>query len=151
MLPRLKDTVAPLLYKLMAYKDEYEVARLLTRPEFEQQTREMWESVESISYNLHPPMLRRFGVHRKLKLGAWFRVPLRVLARLKDLRGTPLDVFGMESAPPAWSAIDRVVQELIRRVMDDTKIQSRRWRWRSPHCPTRFAATSRSKSGVLRQ
>ncbi len=45
----------------MAYKDEYEVARLLTKPEFEREVRDIWEQVESISYNLHPPLLRSLG------------------------------------------------------------------------------------------
>ena len=92
--PALKDTVAASLYKLMAYKDEYEVARLLTDPAFEKRVRDMWEDVESMSYNLHPPLFRRFGLHKKLRLGPWFRVPLRLLARMKVLRGTPLDIFG---------------------------------------------------------
>ena len=61
--------MARYLYKLMAYKDEYEVARLLTRPEFEAQMRGMWEQVESIGYNLHPPLLRSLGMKKKLKLG----------------------------------------------------------------------------------
>ena len=92
--PSLRDTVAKYLYKLMAYKDEYEVARLLTKPSFERGVRDMWASAESVSYNLHPPMLRRFGVKKKLKLGAWFRTPLLALKRMKVLRGTPFDVFG---------------------------------------------------------
>jgi indolepyruvate ferredoxin oxidoreductase len=104
--PALKDTVARYLFKLMTYKDEYEVARLLTRAEFESSLREQWEAVESISYNLHPPMLRRFGVTRKMKLGSWFRVPLRVLASLKFVRGTPFDVFG-------WNRHRRMERELI--------------------------------------
>ena len=61
----------------MAYKDEYEVARLLTKPEIEAQIRGMWEQVESIGYNLHPPVLRALGMKKKLKLGGWFRGPLR--------------------------------------------------------------------------
>ncbi len=93
--PALKDTVARNLYKLMAYKDEYEVARLLTNPEREAAVSGMWEAAESISYNLHPPFLRKFGVKRKLQLGPWFRIPLRMLAKLKVLRGTPLDLFGI--------------------------------------------------------
>ena len=104
--PALKDTVARQLFKLMTYKDEYEVARLLTRTEFESSLREQWEAVESVSYNLHPPMLRRFGTTRKLKLGPWFRVPLRVLASLKAVRGTPLDIFG-------WNSHRRMERELI--------------------------------------
>lgn len=104
--PALKDTVARYLYKLMAYKDEYEVARLLTSSDFEAGVRNTWDAVDSISYNLHPPMLRRFGVQKKMKLGPWFRTPLRILASLKGLRGTPLDVFG-------WSAHRRMERELI--------------------------------------
>jgi len=92
--PSLREVVAKYLYKLMAYKDEYEVARLLTKPAFEQAAREMWASPEAVSYNLHPPMLRRFGVHKKLKLGSWFRTPLLVLKSMKGLRGGPLDIFG---------------------------------------------------------
>jgi indolepyruvate ferredoxin oxidoreductase len=93
--PALKDTVARCLFMLMSYKDEYEVARLLTNPVREAAIRDMWEAAESVSYNLHPPLLRNLGVNRKLQLGPWFRFPLRILAALKILRGTPLDVFGM--------------------------------------------------------
>ena len=64
------------------------------RAEFEQRVHDMWEAPEAISYNLHPPLLRHFGVTKKLKLGAWFRTPLLMLRNLKSLRGTPLDLFG---------------------------------------------------------
>ncbi len=92
--PALADAVARNLYKLMAYKDEYEVARLLTKPQIEAQIRGMWEEVESIGYNLHPPLLRSLGLKKKMKLGSWFGVPLRALAQLKRLRGTAFDPFG---------------------------------------------------------
>ena len=92
--PALADAVARHLYKLMAYKDEYEVARLLTQPDFERGMGDMWEAAESISYNLHPPLLRSLGLKKKLKLGPWFRRPLVWLATLKMLRGTSLDFFG---------------------------------------------------------
>ena len=92
--PALAEPVARYLYKLMAFKDEYEVARLLTQPEFERQVREMWASAESLSYNLHPPLLRALGLKKKLKFGPWFRPALRVLAKLKGLRFTPFDPFG---------------------------------------------------------
>lgn len=95
--PALEQTVARYLYKLMAYKDEYEVARLLTKPEFEREIQETWQQVESVSYHLHPPLLRRFGVKQKMKLGPWFRTPLRMLASMKSLRGTALDIFGISA------------------------------------------------------
>ncbi|MDQ2946307.1 MAG: indolepyruvate ferredoxin oxidoreductase family protein, partial [Acidobacteriota bacterium] len=102
----LREVVAKYLYKLMAYKDEYEVARLLTKPAFENQVREMWEAPESVSYNLHPPLLRRFGLKKKVRLGSWFRTPLLALKSLKGLRGTPFDVFG-------YAAHRREERELI--------------------------------------
>jgi indolepyruvate ferredoxin oxidoreductase len=104
--PALAESVARYLFKLMAYKDEYEVARLLTQPDFQLQVRDMWQSAESVSYNLHPPILRSLGLKRKLKLGSWFRGPLWLLARMKALRGTPLDPFG-------YAAIRREERGLI--------------------------------------
>lgn len=90
----LKEPVSRYLYKLMAYKDEYEVARLLTKPEVEEQVLGMWAKPESLSYNLHPPLLRAFGLKNKLTFGPWFKNVLKILAALKVVRGTPLDVFG---------------------------------------------------------
>jgi indolepyruvate ferredoxin oxidoreductase len=113
--PALEEPVARYLYKLMAYKDEYEVARLLTKSAFEQQLGEMWDQVESIGYNLHPPILRALGWKKKLRLGQWFGGPLRILAKLKSLRGTPLDLFG-------YASVRREERELIvwyRAVMEE--------------------------------
>jgi indolepyruvate ferredoxin oxidoreductase len=121
--PALTDAVARNLYKLMAYKDEYEVARLLADPEREAQIRGMWEQVESIGYNLYPPLLRAMGLKKKLKLGAWFRSPLRALASMKSLRGTPLDIFGYaavrreERALIAW--YEQLVRDCLDRAMPD--------------------------------
>ena len=93
--PALEETVARYLYKLMAYKDEYEVARLLTKPEFRNQIDETWAEVESVSSNLHPPLLRSFGVKKKMTtLGPVVPDALRILASMKMLRGGPVDIFG---------------------------------------------------------
>nr|MCU0246017.1 indolepyruvate ferredoxin oxidoreductase family protein [Bryobacter sp.] len=105
--PRLAETAAPMLFKLMAYKDEYEVARLLTKPAFERHVHASFAAVEWHGYNLLPPFLRGLGRKRKLTAGPWLRPWLRVLARLKFLRGTALDPFG-------WSAERREERELIR-------------------------------------
>jgi len=105
--PALAPIVAKNLYKLMAYKDEYEVARLLTKPSFENQIRDSWSQVESFSYNLHPPMFRKF-FKKKIAFGPWFRTPLKMLASMKGLRGGALDIFGrskhrrMERQLIAW-------------------------------------------------
>jgi indolepyruvate ferredoxin oxidoreductase len=116
--PALEETVARYLYKLMAYKDEYEVARLLTKPGFVKQVTETWEEVDSISYNLHPPLLRRFGVKKKMKLGAWFRTPLKMLASMKGLRGTTLDIFNYSAHRRAERALIDWYRALIGQVMD---------------------------------
>jgi indolepyruvate ferredoxin oxidoreductase len=104
--PALEDPVARNLYKLMAYKDEYEVARLLTKSTFRSQLNDMWEQVDSIGYNLHPPLLRALGWKRKMKFGQWFGGPLRILAMMKFLRGTAFDPFG-------YAAVRREERELI--------------------------------------
>jgi indolepyruvate ferredoxin oxidoreductase len=116
--PALAEAVARNLYKLMAYKDEYEVARLLTNPEREAQIRGMWEQVESIGYNLHPPLLRAMGAKKKLKLGGWFRGPLRALASLKGLRGTPFDLFGYAAVRREERALIGWYQQLVRDCLD---------------------------------
>jgi indolepyruvate ferredoxin oxidoreductase len=117
--PELAGTVAANLLKLMAYKDEYEVARLLTDPEFERRTRAMWDGVESIGYNLHPPLLRAMGLKRKIRLGPWFRTPLKLLATLKVLRGGPFDVFGYSRHRREERALIGWYRELVDRVLND--------------------------------
>ena len=104
--PELEEPVGRYLYKLIAIKDEYEVARMLTSDEFENKVRGAFANVESIGYNLHPPMLRRFGVTKKMQLGPWARPMLRLLARLKGFRGTTLDLFG-------YSAHRRLERSLV--------------------------------------
>jgi indolepyruvate ferredoxin oxidoreductase len=91
---RFAAAVARNLYKLMAYKDEYEVARLLIDPEFEKQVQATFETPRKLVYHLHPPLLRALGLKRKLSLGPWFRPILKVLAAGKRLRGTAFDPFG---------------------------------------------------------
>jgi indolepyruvate ferredoxin oxidoreductase len=112
--PELHETVARYLYKLMAYKDEYEVARLMTLPEFGQELDEMWTQVESVGYNLHPPLLRALGMKKKLKLGAWFSGPLRMLAAMKFLRGSPFDAFGYAEVRRQERALIDWYRELVR-------------------------------------
>ena len=115
----LVDPVARNLYKLMAYKDEYEVARLLTKPAVAEQIAGMWETVESIGYNLHPPILRALGWKKKLKLGQWFGGPLRALAAMKGLRGTVFDVFGYADIRREERALVEWYRELVTRLLDE--------------------------------
>jgi indolepyruvate ferredoxin oxidoreductase len=88
------EAVARGVAHLWAYKDEYEVARLLTRPELLDEVQAQVPGATKVTYNLHPPALRAMGMDSKLKLGAWSRPALRATSKARFLRGTKLDPFG---------------------------------------------------------
>jgi indolepyruvate ferredoxin oxidoreductase len=93
----LSQTVARYLFKLMAYKDEYEVARLHTDRSFLDKVGAMFEGDFKLNYHLAPPMIAKKndkGELQKQKFGPWMLTGFRLLARLKGLRGTALDPFG---------------------------------------------------------
>jgi len=93
----LAETVARYLFKLMAYKDEYEVARLHTDRTFLDRVEGMFEGDYKLNYHLAPPLLAKKntkGQLQKQKFGPWMLTGFRFLAKLKGLRGTALDVFG---------------------------------------------------------
>jgi indolepyruvate ferredoxin oxidoreductase len=94
----LTRAVAKSLFKLMAYKDEYEVARLYTNGDFEEQLNQAFEGDFTLKFNLAPPLwAKRDGQGRLIKAqyGSWMWHAFKLLARLKFLRGTTLDVFGL--------------------------------------------------------
>jgi len=94
----LSHAVAFYFAKLMAYKDEYEVARLYSAPAFREQLEATFEGDYTLAFNLAPPLLARkdavTGLPKKREYGAWMLSAFRVLAKLRFLRGTALDVFG---------------------------------------------------------
>ena len=91
---RLVMAVAHGLYKLTAYKDEYEVARLMLDEEALAEVKHVAGEEGRIVYRLHPPVLRALGVDGKISIGQWAKPALAALAKAKLLRGTPLDPFG---------------------------------------------------------
>jgi indolepyruvate ferredoxin oxidoreductase len=104
----LTEAVARSLFKLMAYKDEYEVARLHTQTGFQQRIAAMFEGDYKINFHLAPPAIaprNEKGELQKRKFGPWMLVAFRVLAKLKRLRGTPLDVFGRTAERRAERAL----------------------------------------------
>ena len=85
------------LYKLMAYKDEYEVARLHSSAEFHSQLAEKFTGDFKLKYHLAPPLLSPTGPNgrpEKIEFGSWMRVGFAALAKFRFLRGTPFDPFG---------------------------------------------------------
>jgi len=94
----LSEMVARHYAKLLAYKDEYEVARLMTRSEFFADLEQTFKGDYRLGFNLAPPLLSRrdptTGRYRKMEFGPWILHAFRLLAPLKVLRGTALDIFG---------------------------------------------------------
>jgi indolepyruvate ferredoxin oxidoreductase len=92
--PELALAVARGLHKLMAYKDEYEVARLSLDPALDAQVTRQFGAGARVAYQLRPPLLRSLGMDRKISLGPWFRPAFRGLRAMRRVRGTRLDPFG---------------------------------------------------------
>ncbi|OYU31869.1 MAG: indolepyruvate ferredoxin oxidoreductase [Comamonadaceae bacterium PBBC2] len=93
----LSETVARQLYKLMSYKDEYEVARLHTQTKFLERIQDSFEGDFKVHYHLAPPLLAKRNAKGELvkqKFGPMVLTAFKMLAKLKGLRGTPFDVFG---------------------------------------------------------
>ncbi len=92
------EAVARYAFKLMAYKDEYEVARLHSDGALKNKIASMFEGDYTLRFHLAPPLLARrdpaTGVARKITFGPYVMTVFRFLAKLKILRGTPFDVFG---------------------------------------------------------
>jgi indolepyruvate ferredoxin oxidoreductase len=94
----LAEAVARYYFKLLAVKDEYEVARLYSDPAFARSLREQFAGDFKLSLHMAPPLLARrdpdSGHLQKREFGPWILTAMKVLARLKGLRGTALDIFG---------------------------------------------------------
>jgi len=117
----LTEAVARYLFKLMAYKDEYEVARLYTDGSFAKQVAASFDGDLRLEFHLAPPLLARTdpatGRPKKISFGSWMMGGFRVLSKLKFLRGTPLDPFGYSAERKRERALieeyGAVVEELI--------------------------------------
>ncbi|WGL16760.1 indolepyruvate ferredoxin oxidoreductase family protein [Microbulbifer bruguierae] len=117
----LAETVAHNYAKLLAYKDEYEVARLYSDPRFVEALQENFSGDIELEFNLAPPLLSPFdkntGRPRKLKFGGWMLNAFRLLAKLKFLRGSAVDVFGYTRERKMERALigeyERLVDEVV--------------------------------------
>jgi indolepyruvate ferredoxin oxidoreductase len=123
---KLAEAVARYYAKLLAYKDEYEVARLYTDGAFRRKIENMFEGDYKLVYHLAPPLLAkpdpRTGEPGKLQFGSWVLPLFGILSRLKGLRGTAFDIFGrteerrMERAliPEYEATVETLLQGLTR-------------------------------------
>jgi indolepyruvate ferredoxin oxidoreductase len=116
----LTEAVARYLFKLMAYKDEYEVARLHAETGFQEKIAAMFEGDYKVNYHLAPPLVARRnekGELQKKKYGPAMLTAFRVLAKLKGLRGTPFDIFGTTSERRAERALPAEYRQSIEQVI----------------------------------
>jgi indolepyruvate ferredoxin oxidoreductase len=122
----LAEAVARYLFKLMAYKDEYEVARLYTDGSFLRQVAAEFEG-ENLRFEFHlaPPLLapvdKRTGLPKKLSFGPWMMTVFKLLARLKFLRGTPFDPFGYSAERRRERALIAEYEALLEEILAGLK------------------------------
>ncbi len=103
--PHLVATAAAGLFKLMAYKDEYEVARLMLDADGNQAAQSVAKTADKVAWLLHPPTLRAAGKSKKTAFSTRWSPLFHLLKHAKHLRGTPFDVFG-------WAKIRRIERVL---------------------------------------
>ena len=141
----LTEAVARYLLKLMAIKDEYEVARLYADGAFARQLEATFDGDLKLEFHLAPPILGRKnakGEALKTSFGPWVMQAFRLLARLKRLRGTPFDVFGYSRERRIERRIladyEALIEELLASLSPE--ITPAPWRWR--RSPKKSAASA---------
>jgi indolepyruvate ferredoxin oxidoreductase len=118
----LTEAVARSLFKLMAYKDEYEVARLYTETDFLKRVADRFEGPYKLHFHLAPPLLGdrdlETGHLRKRSFGPWMFSVFRLLAQLRGLRGTPFDIFGRSEERRLERRLIAEYEALIDEILD---------------------------------
>lgn len=170
------DAVASSYAKLLTYKDEYEVARLLTSPAFEQRLRNKYGAKAKVSYHMAPPVIARKSHHsghpQKMKFGPWMRPVLKALAKFSFLRGTPFDPFGWtedrklerQLIPEFEALVDRAIAcldeaslhqwteriEAVQRVRGYGHVKARNYEeWRNRESELEEASADKRSAGAL--
>jgi indolepyruvate ferredoxin oxidoreductase len=121
---RLSEAVARYLFKLMAYKDEYEVARLHLKNDLAARLAAEYPDGVKVEYNLHPPMLRAMGWTKKIRFGRWFDGAFRMLTSMRRLRGTALDPFGRAEVRRVERALVGEYRALVDKALADLSPES---------------------------
>lgn len=123
----LSAAVARYFFKLMAYKDEYEVARLYANTDFKKRIAEQFEGDYKLTFHLSPPLMNPpdpvTGEAKKSVFGPWMMTAFSVLAKFKGLRGGALDIFGYsaerKSERQLISDYEKTVGELLEKLSTD--------------------------------
>ena len=119
----LAEAVARGYFKLLAYKDEYEVARLHAAPEFRRRIEAAFEGDYTLEFHLAPPLFARrdpaTGEPRKARYGPWMMRVFAVLARFKGLRGTMLDPFGYTQERRRERGLIEQYEQVVSSLIDD--------------------------------
>jgi indolepyruvate ferredoxin oxidoreductase len=116
----LAEAVARYLFKLMAYKDEYEVARLHAHSGFQETIASMFEGDYKVHYHLAPPLIAKRnekGELQKKQYGPAMLSAFRFLSRLRTLRGTPIDIFGRTPERRAERALPAEYRDSMEQVI----------------------------------
>jgi indolepyruvate ferredoxin oxidoreductase len=130
---QVAEAVARSYFKLLAYKDEYEVARLHADPAFSARIASQFEGDYKLNFHLAPPLLSRpdpvTGKARKRQFGAWLMPVFRILAKGKGLRGTALDLFGYTDERRSERALigeyEALVEEILTRLNAENQAVAR--------------------------
>ncbi len=120
---RFTQAVATNLYKVMAYKDEYEVARMMADSKFKEEIAGQFEGDYTLHFHMAPPLISRVdkttGRPKKRELGAWAMHVFKWLRHLKFLRGTHMDLFGFTEERREERALVKRYIENVERIIGD--------------------------------
>ena len=120
--------VARNYFSLLAYKDEYEIARLYSNGDFEQALAEQFEGDYRLRFHLAPPLLAKRDPHTgkliKREFGGWMLPLLRVVARFRKLRGSALDIFGYTTERKTERDLITAYEDDIEQLLDETRLDN---------------------------
>ncbi len=124
----LSESVAKNYFKLLAYKDEYEVARLFTEPEFLRDLEAQFEGDYKLQFHMAPPILGRknsvSGEPVKSQFGPWMMTLLGVLAKFKFLRGSVLDPFARSKDRKLERKLISDYESVLREIVDNLEVEN---------------------------
>jgi indolepyruvate ferredoxin oxidoreductase len=118
---KLSTAVAKYYFKLMAYKDEYEVARLYTDGRFVEQLKQQFDGDFTVKFNLAPPLLAKkdaSGHLVKAEFGSWMWRAFALLAKCKGVRGSAFDIFGYSAERKMERALILEYREMVGALLD---------------------------------